>query len=100
MTEKEAREKWCPHARLISIGRDGDESSGNRYEQDSPLTNCYASDCMMWRWNEDQFSWHDGAMFNTPQCPVHKTNWAPFLSRSKSVNDRIVTGYCGLAGKP
>jgi hypothetical protein len=33
-TEAEAYTKWCPHRSLFPRG----------------LTNCIASDCMMWRW--------------------------------------------------
>lgn len=69
MTEDEARNKWCPAAR-VSVGS---STSGNRTAatMDSRFkgNGCVASECMAWR----QISTRDGG-------------------------SRAVTGYCGLAG--
>lgn len=52
VTEKEAREKWCPlvrsmHAEFgLSWNRSADPVATAKY------CNCIASDCMMWRWYE------------------------------------------------
>ena len=75
LTEEQAKQKWCPWAR---IARDG-SGIGNRYSfdndlaTDSAFARCIASDCMAWRWTD---------------CS------------SKAVAGRKVEGYCGLAGKP
>jgi hypothetical protein len=82
MTEKEARMKWCPFARVRS-GMQNSTVAANRnlLETDRELVKCLASSCMAWRRNEP---------------------------RVRSLNDDgTVTfepddgsGYCGLAGKP
>ena len=51
MTVEEAKKKWCPMIRPILTH----DSDGNRYYTNNrlalkELTNCIASDCMMWRW--------------------------------------------------
>ena len=54
MTEDEAKTKWCPMARyIIDEGNQGTYAAGNR-PIGAPFgvgSNCIASDCMMWRWN-------------------------------------------------
>ena len=56
MTEEEAKTKWCPEARVFDS--DGGSAAGaNRklgYDWAS-RTNCIASDCMMWRWEFDEY---------------------------------------------
>ena len=42
MTEEEAKQKWCPMARVHGM-----ESAGNRIDH----ANCIASDCMAWVWD-------------------------------------------------
>jgi hypothetical protein len=70
LTEKEAREKWCPMVRYSS--GTGDDAA-NRFGVTSPaVCRCIASDCMMWRWDEENI---------------------PF-------GDDNAVGYCGRAGKP
>lgn len=55
MKESEARQKWCPMAR-VDMYPDGEGLAGlnrntnNERVRDRAL--CVASDCMMWRWNE------------------------------------------------
>ena len=74
MTEKDARTKWCPFARVNDAGL------GNRYPMDNDLANasafahCIVSDCMAWRWS-----------YNPEEA-------------QGNVNGPH--GYCGLAGKP
>lgn len=85
-TESEAKEKWCPHARVAFLGGVGNKVSvsmrkaverdpdgltrGDRDYIESQIKdcNCIVSACSQWRWFDD--------------------------SRQ---NRR---GYCGLAGKP
>lgn len=76
MTEEEAKKKWCPMIRPILTH----DSDGNRYYTNNrlalkELTNCIASDCMMWRWKNPEY--------------VKGTE-----------EDKQLSGYCGLGGKP
>ncbi len=89
LTEQEAREKWCPFARLaIGMEKRGepngvcivpDYPSHNRTQISGLLEThwsggccCIASDCMAWR--------------GVPDAGTYEPGKAP--------------GYCGLAGKP
>ena len=47
-TEKQAKDKWCPHA----LDTATDEGSYNRTGEGKivPSCLCLASECMMWRW--------------------------------------------------
>ncbi len=78
MTEDEAKKKWCPMRRMVSIG--GEVCITNA-DPGHPFTlNCIGSACMMW-------------------CVAGKV-----LSRRiegpRSVDVFLDAGYCGLAGKP
>ncbi len=72
VTEKEAKTKWCPAARVSDAGL------GNRYPMVDDLTSgrafarCIASECMWWRWGCGSVPAGDES-------------------------DRI--GYCGMAGR-
>lgn len=78
-TEEEARRKECPMTTIgavvsVAVLRNiTDEVE----EQAKRLTFCGASDCMMWRWDNDDF----GICKQTGEG-------VPFQ------------GYCGLGGKP
>jgi hypothetical protein len=90
-TEDEAKERWCPFARLIPIGSNPDGTAkatdlpaGNRMAQvdyeggdmkENAFTQCIASQCMAWQW--------DG--------PEYDSQGSKYSHRR---------GYCGLAGKP
>lgn len=61
LTEKEARRKWCPEARVSLYHRATDANRMVRYGSgvDSEdhvafeaATRCIASDCMMWQWHD------------------------------------------------
>lgn len=89
MTEEEARNKWCPFAR-VTIDAPGVDTAWNRFPgNETPHgTLCIGSQCMAWRWaslHRLTFSDVD------PDDPVIVTN-----IDKKSKTD----GYCGLAGKP
>lgn len=71
MTEEEAKQKWCPFARVIDVIDEGQQSAVgaavNRFSPHEPATPCLGSGCMAWR-----------------------------LSGSAAHQ----YGYCGLAGEP
>lgn len=84
MTPEEAKEKWCPFARVIVAEQKNDANivgvpvsynriaiaRSDRTTLDSS-TKCMADKCMAWRWGYDQ----NGTLNETH-------------------------GYCGLAGQP
>lgn len=70
ITEKQARTKWCPHARVVEVGDGELQGPFNRYHPNadanfSGIAKCIASECMAWRQEDPDFA----------------------------------EGYCGLAGK-
>lgn len=79
MTEDEAKQKWCPFARVIHF-HDNDHNgvspaAGNRGCHGEPKTEarCIGSDCMAWR---------SYRVFGPAGCDPQRE------------------GYCGLAGEP
>ncbi len=58
LTEDEAKQQWCPHARVCEVGDGELYGPFNRYhtsEQSGPTDSgnearCIASQCMAWRW--------------------------------------------------
>jgi len=87
MTEKEAKSKWCPFARVAPQGNDG---AANRWHAESPVVPwndkdkdphalCVASACMAWR-IEVRAWWRNehGGLEEGPKA----------------------VGFCGLAGAP
>lgn len=66
MTEDDARQKWCP---MVRYPLWPDECSGG-----NEGARCIASDCMMWRWDED--------------------------ANELAETGFDCVGYCGLANKP
>lgn len=103
VTEKEAAEKWCPHARY-ALDRG---TTANRWKQDAPPEEPHALDpipcrcigprCMAWRQE-------------TNQVVVNRiTGASRKVAAGGSYDDRewfpgwlepTGRGYCGLAGKP
>lgn len=72
MTEDEAKEKWCPMAR-IGYSPQGELFDNRQYN--FATTQCIASTCMMWRYINPSY--------------VKGTE-----------EDKKLSGYCGLGGKP
>ena len=56
LTEEQAREKWCPEARVALRHHEPNSSqfwgTANYDEDEGRISFCIASDCMMWRWGE------------------------------------------------
>lgn len=82
MTEDEAKKRWCPMVRVIVTPQCVEwqqRALTNRIsfvESGSSESNCIASDCMAWRWEDD--------LIAEEYRPKKKSN----------------KGYCSLAGKP
>jgi hypothetical protein len=81
MTEKEAKQRWCPMVRIIMTPQDStwqNQGLTNRtafLKDGFPNCCCIGSNCMMWRW-----------IILPLDCKEQKCKEA--------------IGYCGLAGKP
>lgn len=81
-TEDEARQKWCPFARVIEMLDDEPVEGygvGNRstMQTSHPHARCLASECMAWRW-KGPWEW-------VGEGPARK---------------RARRGFCGLSGEP
>jgi hypothetical protein len=95
LTEAEAKTKWCPHVRYLSVFRDEDgkrETAGcfNRGYDDTGLDRslCIGDACMMWRWHEP---WTSSTEEGVGGDLVLR------LARKPGEPKR---GFCGLAGRP
>lgn len=87
-TEDKAKTKWCPHALLpgeepgVSYNRHHLEASDFIIQHG---TNCIASDCMMWQWDENNWqcpecsTWFNSETICHEKTTIHKQN-----------------GHCGL----
>jgi hypothetical protein len=104
VTEEDAKEKWCPFARVIERDCDGSTRARNRVvhldaagnvlkEITDTLagTRCIGSACMAWRWEKSEAKAVEG--YQTPDGQSITTRWA----RIDPVDG---AGFCGLAGKP
>ena len=60
MTEDEAKTKWCPVVRAAYVAGDAHGIAAVNRNPDktnnTTSVNCIASECMMWRWDEQQSS--------------------------------------------
>ena len=93
VTEEQAKEMWCPTARVLVLGptalpphnrvihRDVEPRLGNLV---APASFCIGSRCMWWRWGTYE---RRGTIFK-PTGP------------QSSVSTEKHLGYCGIAGKP
>lgn len=92
LTEKEAKEKWCPFARvfmgdwpqkttgsacnrIMTTEPEEGQTSADNYILDND-NKCIGSDCMAWRWRRR------------------------YENDDRDEKISHCTGYCGLAGKP
>lgn len=105
MTEQEAKEKWCPFAR-VAFGwneafRDSEQAVAatvNRCGEGHALsasTQCIGSACMAWRWNKEPIPAGTDMIERTDRHARGDT----FVIKA-AAHDIPGEGYCGLAGKP
>ena len=100
VTEEQAREMWCPAARVIwakrrETGEKGWITTGDvafnraqieRGAEEYILGYCIGSRCMWWRWEA-------GAQKSDCDGTVSVPN-------EQHTAGRLACGYCGMAGKP
>lgn len=103
MTEKEAKEKWCPYAQMQT----GHVALGNRCADGSVMNGafCIGSKCMMWRWHMryESRDWAGKDFEKMQRELLRKGGWVEQLNAmdpSGMVALPSDSGYCGLAGKP
>lgn len=84
LTEEEARKKVC-RQELVTI-RDTYEA-WHLY--------CIASECMMWRWDEEEREFLGADLPKT--APYY---WDSGIGQYFRFTGKFTKGYCGLAGKP
>ena len=85
MTEDEAKTKWCPFARYVSIRGEGINRwihEGETQTNPEP-SRCIASDCMAWRWTT---------------APDRAESYAREAPRAHREHPFVAKGHCGLAG--
>lgn len=129
MTEEQARTKWCPHARVMTLVRSGDESGTygphnrvadaveSRFQCGEPAT-CIASGCMAWRGEkprETVRNYHDAPTIKAIggyNPHAYEGGWQYShtdtdragrkfdLLHRIAADDAPEVGYCGAFGKP
>jgi len=107
MTEEEAKDKWCPHARQCN--EDGIGSFNRDWYGKIGDALCVASDCMMWEPEYEEESmdisendktpkgWHEKS--GGAECSRHKYNGVIGESRLVFRYVKIASGDCGLKTK-
>jgi hypothetical protein len=97
MKESEATTKWCPMARIPSTFTIRENlfgtSSANRTQYDEPVCQCYGSDCMMWRFKNNQFKCSKGCIEPKISIQLMKCTCGGKLTGIKD------EGFCGLVGQ-
>jgi dolichyl-phosphate-mannose--protein O-mannosyl transferase len=108
MNEEVAKTKWCPMARQALVyttdyyGMNHSSSpSGNKFHTGKIPTGCLCitSDCMMWRWSEEEREiTYDKPIPCREEDGWSKNNIRPdIVEYSRMKPNR--QGYCGLGGK-
>jgi len=96
LTEKEAGEKWCPHARCNN-GLNMPATNRGHYKGENMFALCVGSRCTQWRWAETAVE--DMTSHIRPEGDgwenqgSYKTLW----QRERGPMRR---GFCGIAGRP
>lgn len=106
MTEEEAKQRWCPFARL------GNEPGCNRWptpaernEEEDSRALCIASDCMAWRWDREANAERGRPYIQAIKDYREKHPAVSLVEAKHAVDETWVrpsptNGYCGLAGAP
>ncbi|HKJ75042.1 MAG TPA: hypothetical protein VKA19_13085 [Alphaproteobacteria bacterium] len=120
LTEKEAREKWCPFAREVhghggnraaygsgsSADIEGEPGDAEQFGREmADMHPCISSDCMAWRWSDPEEEYYSAYVGFQRRTKPEGDNWTDELGSAGGVigwtrpikNRR---GYCGLAGRP
>ncbi len=93
LTEEQAKEKWCPFARVV-IGDEVARASGNRFTSGhyhNEAARCLGSGCMLWKWGPAEFLRLD-ANGNPDPDLSGPSPW----TYPKEESGR---GYCGFGGR-
>lgn len=129
-TPEEARQCWCPHARVPDAPKGGsgitatNRHAGQKTGRDGKPrilrgnSMCIAAECMAWRWQKSE-PWAVG--FNEAiargekmmAIKLYRTGTGAMLKEAKEYVERVEnggiprplaiekkSGYCGLAGRP
>lgn len=119
LTEKEAKEKWCPHVRIaVLAGHGGAACNTHPDPYIDADCRCAGSRCAMWRWSEPRkarraYTCDDTTATTDPgnRPGAVPADWcfephdaaegdpAAWVEPEDQANLRR-RGYCGLAGKP
>ena len=93
-TEVEARKKWCPLVRVVTL-------KGN-VDMGPIHATCYASDCMMWQWSVQEFQrdmelWSKEKNKRVTSAWGDDADWRP-VGQDKDSGPPPAIGYCGRVG--
>lgn len=90
ISEYDAKNKWCPFARLSEMG--------GTYNRCGPAANleCIGSQCMAWRWGPNE----ERKYVKRGEPPPTGDGWTILYpgAQLESWVRPIEQGYCGLAG--
>lgn len=102
MTEDEARQKWCPFAR---VGDGNNRSVSPGVLDPGSAIACIASDCMAWRWRAPKTEKRILPTGKQPEPDAMTKGWRTPTTTIFSGDVVWVRtlpptlGYCGLAGQ-
>lgn len=98
MTEEDAKTKWCPFVRFVSVNNRGESETS--IPRNPPITACIGSACMAWRWKNDYERRWDLPKDKPPEGEgwqrVEAIGGVAHWVRQHATPH----GFCGLAGAP
>jgi hypothetical protein len=98
LTEEDAREKWCPFARVASSETEAASANRGLPGDGRGPVGCIASECMAWRTKTKPV-----LIERATGRFVRYSYPGDSYSSDKYMVDQVADhskGYCGLAGKP